>query len=70
MRSSASDIAIIDKGNIALSGNLKDIKKKYGENQLVISDVNKDLDTLSDIIKEKLSDIIAENRKNKRRYYY
>lgn len=54
------DIAIIDKGNIALSGNLKDIKKKYGENQLVISDVNKDLDTLSDIVKEKLSDIIAE----------
>ena len=55
------DIAIIDKGNIALSGNLKDIKKKYGENQLVISDVNKDLDTLSDIVKEKLSDIINKN---------
>ena len=39
---------------------IEDIKKKYGENQLVISDVNKDLDTLSDIVKEKLSDIIAE----------
>ena len=54
------DIAIIDKGNVALSGNLKNIKKQYGENQLVISDVTKGLDELSRIIKEKMSDIIAE----------
>ena len=44
------DIAIIDKGNIALAGNLKDIKRQYGENQLVISDVNMGLDELSQII--------------------
>lgn len=54
------DIAIIDKGNVALSGNLKSIKKQYGENQLVISDVTKGLDELSGIIKEKMSDIIVE----------
>lgn len=54
------DIAIIDKGNVALSGNLKSIKKQYGENQLVISDVTKGLAELSGIIKEKMSDIIVE----------
>ena len=54
------DIAIIDKGNVALSGNLKSIKKQFGENQLVISDVTKGLAELSGIIKEKMSDIIVE----------
>lgn len=54
------DIAIIDKGNIALAGNLKDIKRQYGENQLVISDVNMGLDELSQIIKDNVSDIITE----------
>ena len=46
--------------NVALSGNLKSIKKQYGENQLVISDVTKGLAELSGIIKEKMSDIIVE----------
>ena len=59
------DIAIINNGNIALSGNLKDIKKQYGENQLVISDVSKSLDELSTIIKEKMSDIIVETGRTK-----
>ncbi len=54
------NIAIINKGNVVLSGNLNDIKKKFGENQIVISDVNRSLDELSTIIKSDLSDIMVE----------
>ena len=31
------DIVIINKGEVALKGNLKEIKKSYGKNQLIIS---------------------------------
>lgn len=31
------DILIINKGNVALQGNLKDIKKEYGKNRLVLN---------------------------------
>lgn len=54
------DIVIINKGNVVLSGELGDIKKEYGKNQLVISDTDKSLDELSEIIKENMSDIIVE----------
>jgi len=40
-------IAIINKGDVVLAGNLKEIKKDYGKNRLVLSAENYDLNTLS-----------------------
>lgn len=43
------DIAIINKGEVVLQGNLDEIKRAYGEKQLVVSSVNKSLQELQSI---------------------
>lgn len=53
------DIAIINKGNIALSGNLKDIKKEYGKNRLILSSNNYSLDELEEICKNSFSNLVT-----------
>ena len=53
------DIAIINKGNIALSGNLKDIKKDFGKNRLILSANNYSLEELKKIFEEQLSDLVS-----------
>lgn len=53
------DIAIINKGNIALSGNLKDIKKEYGKNRLILSSNNYSLDELEETCKNNFSNLIT-----------
>lgn len=53
------DIAIINKGNIALSGNLKDIKKEYGKNRLILSSNNYSLDELEEIFKNNFSNLVS-----------
>ncbi|WP_297993135.1 ABC transporter ATP-binding protein [uncultured Clostridium sp.] len=53
------DIAIINKGNIALSGNLKDIKKEYGKNRLILSSNNYSLDELEEICKNNFSNLVT-----------
>ncbi len=52
------DIVIINKGDVVLAGDLEKIKRKFGENQLVISAVNYNLDELEQLLKNTLSDII------------
>lgn len=53
------EIAIINKGDIVLSGNLKTIKKDFGKNRLILSANNYSLDEVKDICKEKLSDVVS-----------
>lgn len=53
------DIAIINKGNISLSGNLKDIKKEYGKNRLILSSNNYSLDELEGICKNNFSNLVT-----------
>ena len=53
------DIAIINKGNIALSGNLKDIKKEYGRNRLILSANNYSLNELKNICENNFSDLVS-----------
>ena len=53
------DIAIINKGNIALSGNLKDIKKEYGKNRLILSANNYSLNELKDICENNFSHLVS-----------
>jgi len=49
------DIIIIDKGNVILSGNLKQIKHQFGENRIFISANNYSLVELCEIIKQNLN---------------
>lgn len=52
------NIAIINHGDIVLSGNLKDIKKEYGKNRLVISAENYSLEELSQVLSRDFGDIV------------
>lgn len=51
------EIALIDSGNIVLTGNLKKIKGEYGKDRLTISDVNLSAEELSKVFSEKLADL-------------
>src|SRR5690554_6929592 len=51
------EIALIDKGEIVLTGNLKEIKGHYGKNRLTISEVNMPPKELEEIFKYKLYNI-------------
>lgn len=52
------DIVIINKGDVVLSGDLDNIKREFGKNQLIVSSVDKTLDDLENIINEHMSDIL------------
>ena len=52
------DIAIINKGNIALSGNLKDIKQDFVKNRLILSASNYSLEELKKICEEQLANLV------------
>ena len=47
--------ALIDKGNVVLTGNLNDIKTEYGKNRLTISLLGKSPEEVSDIFKLNLN---------------
>jgi len=49
------DIIIIDKGNVILSGNLKQVKHRFGENRIFISANNYGLVELCEMIKQNLN---------------
>ena len=53
------DIAIINKGNITLSGNLKEIKKDFGKNRLILSANNYTLESLKKICETKFNNLIS-----------
>lgn len=52
------EIAIINKGEIVLSGNLKEIKKEFGNNRLILSADNFTLNDLESICKDKFKDLV------------
>lgn len=60
------EIAIINKGEIVLSGNLKNIKKDFGKNRLILSANNMSLEELSSFATKNLTDIVKvyETKKN------
>ncbi len=55
------DIAIINHGDIVLSGNLKDIKKDFGKNRLVIAAENYSLEELSELLSKYFGDLVKVN---------
>lgn len=59
------EIAIINKGEIVLSGNLKEIKKEFGNNRLILSTNNLTLDDLKSICEEKFNNLVIVNEVKK-----
>ena len=59
------EIAIINKGEIVLSGNLKEIKKEFGNNRLILSANNLTLDDLKSICEEKFNNLVIVNEVKK-----
>lgn len=59
------DIVIINKGEIVLSGNLKEIKKEFGNNRLILSANNLKINDLKSICEEKFNDLVIVNEVKK-----
>ncbi len=53
------DIVIINHGEVALSGNLSEIKREFGKDQLVISGVGMEVDDFREGIQERLSNVVS-----------
>ncbi|MDR7857475.1 ATP-binding cassette domain-containing protein [Tissierella sp.] len=58
------EIALIDKGNIVLTGSLKAIKKEYGRNRMTLSSSNQSLDELHNLLSSKVHGINIAEAKN------
>ena len=52
------DVVIINHGEVVLQGNLMDIKREFGENQLVISGVGMNAEDMRKIVEGKLTDLV------------
>lgn len=52
------EVAIINYGEVVLSGNLSEIKREFGKNQLVLSGVGVSKEKLGEIIRNQLSDFV------------
>ncbi len=59
------DIVIINHGEIVLSGNIIEIQKEYGKNQLVISAINKSTKDFTTWVNDNLSDLVEITGNNK-----
>lgn len=52
------DIVIVNQGKIVLSGELKEIKREFGKDRLVISALNYSLDELANVLRRDFTDIL------------
>ena len=52
------DIAILNRGEIVLSGNLKEIKRKFGKDRLMISSLNESPEQLTERLKNAFNDLL------------
>lgn len=59
------EIVMINKGEVVLSGNLLEIKKEFGKDQLVLSDVNKSTDEVKEILEKQFADYVTITGVNK-----
>lgn len=59
------DIVILNKGEIVLSGNLKEIKREFGNNRLILSANNLKINDLKSICQEKFNDLVIVNEVKK-----
>lgn len=59
------DVVIINQGEVILNGNLQQIKKEFGRNQLVVSDVKRAQADMEKLLHEKLSEYVEVTGKTK-----
>lgn len=59
------NIAIINQGEVVLAGQLKEIKKDYGKNRLVLASENMPQDALADRMEKDFADIVSLSGKKK-----
>ena len=59
------DIAIINQGEVILDGNLDEIKAEYGKGRKILSALNLTLDELEQCCREKLSDVLEVEGRNR-----
>lgn len=59
------EIAIINKGEVVLGGNLNEIKRVFGENQLVLSATDRSLDSLEQFVNTVMRDMIEVTGRTK-----
>ena len=59
------EIVMINKGEVVLSGNLLGIKKEFGKDQLVVSDVSKSTDEVKEILEKQFADYVTITGVNK-----
>ena len=59
------EIVMINKGEVVLSGNLLEIKKEFGKDQLVVSDVSKSTDEVKKILEKQFADYVTITGVNK-----
>lgn len=59
------EIAIINKGEVVLGGSLNEIKRVFGENQLVLSATDRSLDSLEQFVNSVMRDMIEVTGRTK-----
>lgn len=59
------DIVMINNGEIVLDGNLLEIKKEFGKNQLVVSGLNRSLEEMEKLFTDQFLDLIEVTGKTK-----
>ena len=59
------NIAIINKGEVVLSGRLKEIKKDFGKNRLVLAAENYTLDELAAKIEKEYANMLTVSKRKK-----
>ena len=59
------DIVILNHGDVVVSGRLKDIKKEYGENRLILSSDNYSMPELRKVLESQMSDIVKIDKEKK-----
>mgnify|MGYP002715329342 CR=1 FL=1 len=59
------DIAVINLGEVVLSGELREIKKEYGKNRLMLAAENYSIDELADKLSGELGDLITVSDRTK-----
>lgn len=59
------DIVMINNGEVVLDGNLLEIKKEFGKNQLVVSGLNRSLEEMEKLFADRFLDLIEVTGKTK-----
>lgn len=59
------DIVIINQGKVVLDGNLSEIKREFGKNQLVVSGTGVSLADMEQLLKQQLSDFVEVTGRTK-----